>query len=91
VPVVVAFVFSGAVFLWVRRRKAARPWYRRIEEDLESSFAKVTTCFVTDAINVEEFEDEGSHYYLLLEDGPVVFPAGRISTSSRRRAGFRAR
>jgi hypothetical protein len=54
VPVVVAFVFSGAVFLQARRRQAAKPWYRRIAEDLESSFAKVTTCLVPDAINMEE-------------------------------------
>ena len=37
----------------------------------------MTTYRVVDAVRVEEAEDEGSQYYLKLEDGRVAFLAGQ--------------
>ncbi|MEQ1891637.1 MAG: hypothetical protein ABL998_03770, partial [Planctomycetota bacterium] len=45
--------------------------------DLASGHATCTTYEITDALQVEEFEDEGSHYYLKLTDGRVLFLSGQ--------------
>lgn len=45
--------------------------------DVEQGVAVRTTYSVTDAIRVEEFEDEGSAYYLKLGDGRVLFLQGQ--------------
>lgn len=36
-----------------------------------------TTYEITEAIKIEEFEDEGSNYYLKLSDGGVLFLSGQ--------------
>jgi hypothetical protein len=76
-PVAVALLLGVGVFYHLRRRQRADVWYRRAEQDLEGGVATVTTYHVVDAINVEESEDEGSQYYLLLDDGRVLFLSGQ--------------
>jgi hypothetical protein len=76
-PAGVALVFAVVVYLRARRQLRGNVWYQRIARDLQGGAAAVTTYHVTDAISVEEFEDEGSQYYLLLKDGRVLFLAGQ--------------
>jgi hypothetical protein len=45
--------------------------------DLASGQATCTTYEITDALRVDEFEDEGSHYYLKLAGGGVLFLSGQ--------------
>lgn len=45
--------------------------------DLAAGTAVCTTFDVVDALRVEEFEDEGSAYYLKLADGRVLFLQGQ--------------
>ncbi len=46
-------------------------------KDLAAGTAVCTTFDVVDALRVEEFEDEGSTYYLKLADGRVLFMQGQ--------------
>ena len=77
VPVIIAGVVGAAVFFRLRRAGRRDPWYQQLDQDLQEGIATVTTYHVTDAISVEEIEDEGSQYYLLLQDDRVLFLAGQ--------------
>jgi hypothetical protein len=62
-------------------RRGIGPTLARAREshaaDLAAGVATLTTYEATDALRVEEFEDEGSQYYLKLADGRVLFLAGQ--------------
>jgi len=46
-------------------------------QDLAQGVAEVRTFRARECYRVEELEDEGSSYYLHLEDGPVLFLSGQ--------------
>jgi hypothetical protein len=77
VPAVVALLVGFAVFLRMRRSRRRDPWFGMLDRDLDGGVAQVTDAAISDAIAIEEFEDEGSQYYLRLEDGRVLFLAGQ--------------
>jgi membrane protein implicated in regulation of membrane protease activity len=76
-PVPVALAVAWVVFRRLRRGERDSGWLERIERDLAGGQASVTRARVTDAVNVEELEDEGSSYYLRLDDGRVLFLSGQ--------------
>lgn len=72
-PVALALILHG--------RRSVGPLLARERDkhaaDLASGQATCTSYEITDALRVEEFEDEGSHYYLKLADGGVLFLSGQ--------------
>ncbi len=76
-PVVVALAAAAVVYARMRRSRTASDWQSRIARDLEYGVARVVTYRVSDALQVEESEDEGSSYYLRLDDGRVAFLSGQ--------------
>jgi hypothetical protein len=83
----------GAAFVYRRIRRSQResPWVVSVAKDLAEGIARVTTFHVVDAIRVEEAEDEGSQYYLKLEDGRVAFLAGQYLYELEEEAVFPSR
>jgi hypothetical protein len=76
VPVVIALGVAGVVFRRLRRGGRSQ-WLTLVERDLAGGMARVSEARVTDAIRVEEAEDEGSSYYLQLDDSRVLFLTGQ--------------
>jgi membrane protein implicated in regulation of membrane protease activity len=76
-PVPVALAVAWVVFRRLWRRERDSGWLERIGRDLAGGQASVTRARVTDAVKVEELEDEGSSYYLRLDDGRVLFLSGQ--------------
>jgi hypothetical protein len=76
-PVVVAGAVAAFVYLRVRRSARAGDLEARVARDLAGGVARVLTYRVAGALRVEEAEDEGSSYYLRLEDGRVAFLSGQ--------------
>ncbi len=74
-----AFGFGAlaAVDVHLRSRTAALRRSGRYAEDIALDETEETRYRTREAIKVEEFEDEGSAYYLLLEDGRVLFLMGQ--------------
>jgi hypothetical protein len=72
---VVAIVLAILVMMRMRRGRAG--WTSSYKDDLRDGEAEVATFEVRDAIRVEEYEDEGSQYYLQLADGGVLFLGGQ--------------
>jgi hypothetical protein len=77
VPAVVGAVAGALVFWRVRRSTRRSHWQAAVRSDLDRGLAEVTTYGVQEAIAVEEAEDEGSHYFLRLTDGRVLFLSGQ--------------
>ena len=77
IPVVVGAGVAALVFRRLSRSARHREWVAEIERDLAGGVASVTTARVTDAVRVQEAEDEGSSYYLRLDDGRVLFISGQ--------------
>lgn len=75
----VAAVVALSLLVYVRRSVSPNLSAERAKhsDDLTRGLAEVTTHEVVDALRVEEFEDEGSAYYLKLADGRVLFLAGQ--------------
>jgi hypothetical protein len=76
-PAAVAAAAATFVYRRMRRSQRESPWLRSVSSDIAEGVARVTTFHVVDAIRVEEAEDEGSQYYLKLEDGRVAFLTGQ--------------
>ena len=76
-PAVVGGVAAASVYRRMRRSQHESPWLQSVSRDLGDGVVLMTTYHVVDAIRVEEAEDEGSQYYLKLEDGRVAFLAGQ--------------
>jgi hypothetical protein len=62
---------------WSAKAKPSHAWLDGQARDAERGAAEVTRYEVTDAIQVEEFEDEGSNCFLRLRDGRVLFLSGQ--------------
>ena len=63
--VILSGALALAVFVRMRRGRTQSPWERSIAEDLAGGNADQIACDITVAIQVEEFEDEGSNYFPL--------------------------
>lgn len=60
-----------------RRLAAAAPYLALHARDAERDEAEVTRYDVVAAVRVKEYEDEGSHWFLSLRDGRVLFLSGQ--------------
>ena len=78
---IAAVTGSIALVVMLRVRRSVAPTFARARnlhaEDLAAGHAVCTTFEITDALRIEEFEDEGSQYYLKLADGRVLFVSGK--------------
>src|SRR5688572_23512136 len=72
---VVGVVASLASYGHVQRRHqlALRQMAVEATREVAAGHVRSTTYTITDAIAVDEFEDEGLNYYLLLDDGRTLF------------------
>jgi hypothetical protein len=76
-PVVIALAVAALVHRRMQRSTRELEWQARIARDLEAGVMRVVTYRVLEALSVEEVEDEGSSYYLRLDDGRVAFLSGQ--------------
>lgn len=78
-PTIIGAVAALGLALYIYR--ISEPWQSKEREvharDLAAGVAVCSTFDVVDALRVEEFEDEGSGYYLKLADGRVLFLQGQ--------------
>ena len=77
-----ALVMAAAVWRRTRadaaRREAAWAEYRAsIQADLDAGMVETRVFHATEAVRVEEAEDEGSQYLVRLADGRAVFRVGQ--------------
>src|SRR5262245_23035882 len=74
-----AIAASLASYGWIQRRerRALEEQATRVSKEVAAGFVRTTTYRVTDAVAVEEGEDEGLSYYLLLDDGRTLFLSGQ--------------
>ena len=72
-----AIVLAALMVAYMRRRRPDARGRAAYARDLAEGLAEETTFDIVDAIRVEEFEDEGSQYFLRLSDGQVLFLAGQ--------------
>ncbi len=83
VPLLVAgffvFVFLAMVLFRGKgsRRISAEAYAARIRRLEEDGLLLLQSFRARRAFQVDEFEDEGSHYYVELEDGAVLFLTGQ--------------
>lgn len=79
VAIALSTLAAMAAYLWIQRRERTK--LEHLEDLLAGEIAagqvKSTTYTIRDAIAVEEAEDEGPGYYLLLDDGRTLFLAGQ--------------
>jgi hypothetical protein len=83
-PVVRAAIAAAALAAAGTYRVVRRRARRRVKADAdaawrgrEAGFVTSTIYTVTDAVAIEEREDEGRHYYLRLDDGRTLFLSGQ--------------
>jgi len=78
---ILAGATAAAVAVAVVIRMRRLPFLSRarttLAQDLANGEVEVQLLDVVDAIKVGEFEDEGSNYYLKLNDGQVMFLSGQ--------------
>jgi hypothetical protein len=60
-----------------RERRRLREQGARGARELAAGYVDCTTYTITDAVAVEQHEDEGLSYYLLLDDGRTLFLSGQ--------------
>jgi hypothetical protein len=81
VPVGVTLGMLAALGSYVHIQRRERLAFRRASEDTAreavAGHVKSTTYMIKDAVAVEEREDEGLSYYLLLDDGRTLFLSGQ--------------
>src|SRR5262245_4754542 len=77
--VAMAAVSAVSSYVWIQRRARGRRFARsaRVAAEIASGRVRSTIYDVTDAVAVEEAEDEGPSYYLLLDDGRTLFLSGQ--------------
>jgi hypothetical protein len=78
-PYLIGAVIACWVVYGIRHYSRYKPRYdeAHYSDDLALGMAEVKSFAARDAIRVEEFEDEGSSYYVQLEDGSVLFLSGQ--------------
>jgi len=88
--VLVAAALAVAVVIRMRRLSVVSRARKRLAQDIANGEAEVQKLDIVDAIKVEEFEDEGSNYYLKLKDGEVMFLSGQYLYEPEARGSFPA-
>jgi hypothetical protein len=75
----IGLLAAGAWYAGIQRRerRAIRRWHESAARDLAAGHVESTIYQVADAVAVEEAEDEGLGYYLLLDDGRTLFLFGQ--------------
>lgn len=82
-PVIAMFMLAmTTVSLWLFNRRGTDPFGRKTAEEHVRELERLghlqsATFRARRAFGVEEFEDEGLHYFLELEDGSVLFLSGQ--------------
>jgi hypothetical protein len=69
------------------RRISAEAYAARIRKLEDDGLLVLQSFRACRAFQVDEFEDEGSHYYVELEDGAVLFLTGQYLYKCEPRAG----
>jgi hypothetical protein len=74
-----AILASVAWYVWVqyRARRALSADVAGTAREVAAGFVRSTVYRITDAVAVEEAEDEGLSYYLLLDEGRTLFLSGQ--------------
>ncbi len=85
---IVAGIVAIATMLYMRKGRAKWTSRQDYAADLEGGRAAEVTYDVVDAIRVEEFEDEGSNYFLKLADNKVLFLTGQYLYDSEEGNAF---
>jgi hypothetical protein len=70
---------SAASYGWIqhKERKRLTEGAAFVAREAAAGFVRSTIYRITDAVAVEEEEDEGPSYYLLLDDGRTLFMSGQ--------------
>ncbi len=86
----VAALAAAATYASVQRRerRRLREHGALIARELAAGYVDCTTYAITDAVAVEEHEDEGPSYYLLLDDGRTLFLSGQYLYEPADEDGF---
>lgn len=71
-----------------RERRRRREQSDLVARELAAGYVNCTTYTITDAVAVEEHEDEGLSYYLLLDDGRTLFLSGQYLYEPAEEDGF---
>ena len=72
------FLLVVAALVLFKGREVPRRDYQEIVRELEQKgLLELRTFHAKRAFQVEEFEDEGDHYFIELEDGTVLFLSGQ--------------
>jgi hypothetical protein len=87
----IAIVIAVVIVAYMRRRHAGARGGLAYSRDLAGGMAEEATFDVVDAIRVEEFEDEGSQYFLKLADERVLFLAGQYLYEPEKARSFPCR
>ena len=76
---VAAALMSVGWYVWVQRkvRVSQREQEAQSARELATAQVRSTIYTIKDAVAVEEFEDDGPSYYLLLDDGRTLFLSGQ--------------
>ena len=77
--VAAATLVSLALYMWIQRRERIK-LQRQIDlvaREGGAECVKSAIYAIRDAVAVEEFEDEGLSYFLLLDDGRTLFLSGQ--------------
>ncbi len=85
---IVAGIVAIATILYMRKGRAKWTSRQDYAADLEGGRAAEVIYEVVDAIRVEEFEDEGSNYFLKLADNKVLFLTGQYLYESEEANAF---
>jgi uncharacterized membrane protein len=71
-----------------RERRRLREQGALVARELAAGYVNCTTYTITDAVAVEEHEDEGLSYYVLLDDGRTLFLSGQYLYEPADEDGF---
>jgi hypothetical protein len=85
--IVPTLAFATWLYLISKRWTGGHAFRRKVRSDLQRGTAAVHRISVVDAVEVHEQEDEGPTYFILTEEGRVMFFAGQYLDKYRRK-GF---
>ena len=78
ITIACALLTAIPTFFWAcKRRRRSSPIRVQIEKDLKVGLAEVHTFEVSEAVAVEEFEDEGTGFYLKIGPRHSLFVVGQ--------------
>jgi hypothetical protein len=75
--VILAFSIGVGVYMYRSRQTLVSLPRTAKREDAANTVAEIFAFSAVAAIRVKEFEDEGSHYFLRLADGRILFLSGQ--------------